>query len=114
MEPAVPVVGQPVRFLISISAPDFCCATGLNFGDGTPYVPVSPGSCTTTSNVTDAPVSHTYTAPGLYSVSFIAATFPCTPTFVDGHPVAGPISGAGIKACVLVGPTAVAYREPCS
>jgi hypothetical protein len=114
IDPAAPVVGQPVRFLVSISAPDSCCATALNFGDGGPYEKVSPGTCTTPSNVTDAVVTHTYAGPGLYPVMFLAATFPCTLTVVDGQPVAPAITGATIYACILVGPTTMAYREPCA
>jgi hypothetical protein len=117
MEPAAPLPGLPVRFIVDITAVDSCCATGLAFGDGPTFIPVAgagaPGTCASTTNFTGAVVTHTYEGPGLYAVTLVATTFPCQPTVVDGVPVPSAITGAQINACVAVG-RAIAYHEPCS
>jgi hypothetical protein len=113
MEPTAPMAGQPVRFIVDISSVQPCCATGLNFGDSQDFVPVAPGNCSASSNVTDLPATHTYAQPGVYKVQFLATTLPCYPTVVDGTPVLPPIYGTEITACIAVGPGAVAGPVRC-
>jgi hypothetical protein len=106
MEPSAPVAGQPVRFIVDISSVQTCCATGLNFGDSQDFLPVAPGNCTANSNVTGFAVSHTYDHPGVYKVTFLAATIPCHLSVVDGTVVPPTVVGTDITACIAVGTTA--------
>ncbi len=104
MEPAAPVAGQPVRFIIDQAAGAPCCALGLGFGDSPDILSLGGGTCTTDPNRTGIVATHTYAAAGSYTISLVAATFPCNVTIIDGHFVPGTITGAGITGCVAVGP----------
>lgn len=111
MEPAAPVAGRPVRFLVDdVSAPDGCCIVHMSFGDGT-ATPLTSGGCESPNTRTGMVTTHTFAAPGAYEVHLIVATFPCPPpTVVGGQIAPPPITGTDIRACIAVGPGTVPSR----
>ena len=107
MEPASPVVGQPVTFYIDdLIAQDPCCFVKIMFGDMTEANPVTDASCASPTTRTGMVATHTYAAPGNYRVGLFTATVPCTPpaAAVEGQPRPSPVHGVWIEACILVGP----------
>jgi len=106
MEPAVPVAGELVRFLVDITSDRSCCITHLDFGDGSePYA--GGGNCTNPSAGHTTVATHTYAAPGAYQARFLILSFPCAPmpTLPGGQPAPPMIYGPGaINACVVIGP----------
>ena len=104
MVPAAPVAGQPVTFYIDdVIAQDPCCGVALMFGDSPTSTNVTGGgSCDSPTSLKDLSITHTYAAPGAYEARLTTVTFPCGP--VIGDPPHRAIHGAGIHACIVVGP----------
>lgn len=107
MEPEVPVAGEPVRFVIDVSAPPGCCIVHLSYGDGGETA--GGGNC---ENPTKPGVTyfHTYASAGAYQARLIIATFPCRGP--DGQPPVPAIYGTSIDACIGVGPAGQAGCRP--
>jgi hypothetical protein len=103
IEPAAPMAGQPVTFVVDeLITQDPCCAVGLMFGDSPTFYNLTGGSCQSPTSLTNLSMSHTYTAPGAYEVQLATATFPCGP--IVGDPPHRAIHGVGLHVCVVVGP----------
>lgn len=112
MEPAAPVAGQVVRFLIEVSTTKPCCSFSMQFGDGSAYMPSGPVGCTSAAP-SSMVVSHTYASAGAYKASLKAAPFPCQPVTApgaEGFPVLLPSEGASLPACVGIGPGPAAEK----
>jgi hypothetical protein len=103
IEPASPVAGQPVTFVVDeLVTQDPCCAVALMFGDAPGFSNLTGGSCQSPTSLTNLSMAHTYAAPGAYEVVLAAVTFPCGPRIGDPpHPA---IHGDGLRVCVVVGP----------
>ena len=104
MEPSAPVAGEPVRFLVDITAERSCCIIHFDFGDGSEFS--GGGNCTDLSAGRTTVATHTYAAPGAYPARFLILSFPCAPipTVPGGQPAPPYIYGPGaINACVVVG-----------
>ena len=119
IEPAMPVAGRPVTFVIDeVTAPVTCCIIHL-VRDGT-TIPVQGAGGENPENgtcgsppVTRSGLSHTYTfaEPGVHAVLLMVLTTSCQMPAVGG-PTAPPTSGLlDLRACLTVGPeTAVPTR----
>lgn len=109
LEPAEPVAGEPVDFVVELTPVDGCCIVYLTFGDGSAIPLGVDAACTRTADTVRAVTRHTYAAPGAYRALLVVATVPCgglafPPTGLE--PAApGAIYGANINACVVIGPT---------
>lgn len=101
MEPASPLPGQPVRFLLDVVAPGACCAMNLSYGDG--VVSPNPGGGCDSPTTRTATLTHTFTSPGDYELFLVVITFPCDPKMVDGAFVPPPLYATSIKTCITVG-----------
>jgi hypothetical protein len=113
MEPAAPVPGQPVRFHVEVVTQGACCAMTLSYGDG--FAAPNAGSCDSPKRRTET-MTHTFAAPGDYELLFVASTFPCNGSVVDGQRIEPTIDGTGITACIGVGrllgpPTCTPYNH---
>lgn len=108
MEPALPIAGQAVRFIIDVSSTGPCCTVLFDFGDGSE--PFSwnnePRRCDTPSSLVAGArrtmASHVYATPGGYraSVGVMAGDLchqPPAPAPPDLHP-------AALLTCISVGP----------
>ena len=109
MEPALPVAGQPVTFVVEqVSAPTTCCIVHLSFGDGSDTSLLGSTGTAVCDNPTNSHAGlttrHTFAQSGAYEVLLIVATVPCRLEVVDGRPVPPSITGTEIRACVPVGP----------
>lgn len=111
LEPAAPVAGQPVRFLLEVSSADPCCVVLLDFGDGTPGYSLHNGrSCDGPSPLTPgshrAVATHTYAAAGAYKASLaVFSGDSCTSTIPPGGSPPPPFTGSvALTGCVSVGP----------
>jgi hypothetical protein len=103
------LAGQPVRFVIDLSAPYGCCMVHLILGDGAEAHPVrhtdvpSSGGCDAPEVQTGLVANHTYATAGAYDARLIVATFPCTPVPPGGQPPNPMIVGTSVNACIGVG-----------
>lgn len=110
IDPASPVDGQPVRFLIDYTGGDTCCIVELHFGDGSPHFLANHDPpCVKGGTLSPGPhstvVTHIYDEPGPYRVLVkILDGDLCTlpPVPVPGAPV--PLHHLEMFACVAVGP----------
>jgi hypothetical protein len=120
IEPATPVAGRPVTFVIDeVTAPVSCCIIHL-VRDGT-TIPVPGAAGENPENgicgsppVTRSGLSHTYTfaEPGVYAVLLMVLTTSCQMPAVDG-PAAPPASRLlDLRACLTVGPETAARALP--
>lgn len=105
MEPAAPVAGVPVRFVVEASDYPGCCLGAMAFGDesGTEAFNLERGCLQPRS--TKAVVTHTYAEPGAYQASVSAVVLPCSIRGSDDG-VAYWAQGRSVtsNACVGVGP----------
>lgn len=109
MEPAAPLAGQEVRFLIDVSSPtEQCCAMGFSFGDGADLPSVGQVDCEPPTDQHGIVVTHTYAAAASYQIYVMATSVPCTLTAVNGVPVMPPLSSVYIVGCAGVGPGSAA------
>ena len=116
IEPAAPVAGQPVRFVIDISSPDPCCTILVGFGDGAGGWGLNNGrSCETSPPLAPGPLtvstSHTYTKAGAYKVILSAFSGDsCQHRILN--PEEGPglpfVGAVNLTACIGVGPGSAA------
>ena len=121
IEPAAPVAGQPVRFVIDVSTTDPCCTVLLDFGDGGNGFTLNNGRlCETSAPLNPGPLrtstSHTYAAPGAYKASLsVFSGDSCTnPPLAPGAAPPLPFTGsANITACIGIGPGSAA-QQGCS
>ena len=105
MEPAAPLAGQEVRFVIDVSSStEQCCAMGFSFGDGADISPVGQVDCEPPTDQHGIVVTHTYAAAASDQIYVMAASVPCTLSAVDGVPVMPPLSSVYIVGCAGVGP----------
>jgi hypothetical protein len=103
IEPAAPMAGQPVTFVVDeLVTQDPCCAVALMFGDSPTFYNLTGGTCQSPTSLTNLSMTHLYAAPGAYEVRLAAATFPCGP--IIGDPPHRAIHGVGLHVCVVVGP----------
>lgn len=103
IEPAAPMAGQPVTFVVDeLITQDPCCAVAFTFGDAPSFFNVTGGTCQSPTSLTNVSMAHTYAAPGAYEVVLAAVTFPCGP--LVGDPPVPAIHGDGLRVCVVVGP----------
>lgn len=102
IEPAAPVAGQPVTFVVDeVIAQDPCCVVAIKFGDSS-YSNLGGGTCDSPTSLRDLRITHTYAAPGAYEAVLSTVTFPCGP--ITGDPPHRAIHGVGLHACIVVGP----------
>jgi hypothetical protein len=119
IEPAAPVAGQPVTFVIDqVTAPATCCVIHL-IPDGT-TVPIAGaygdnpeiGICgSPPATRTGLSYTHTFTEPGLYAVGLMVLTTSCQMPAVGGAAVP-PTNGLDLQACLMVGPETAARTRP--
>lgn len=104
MEPARPVAGQPVTFVVdSLITQDPCCAVAISFGDSPTFTNLTGGgSCASPTSLSNLSITHTYASPGAYEAVLATATFPCGP--IVGDPPHRAIHGVGLHVCIVVGP----------
>lgn len=119
IEPAMPVAGRPVTFVIDeVTAPVTCCIIHL-VRDGTTIPVPGAGGENPENGICGSPpatrsgLSHTYTyaEPGVHAVLLMVLTSSCQMPDIGG-PAVPPTSGLlDIRACLTVGPeTAVPTR----
>jgi hypothetical protein len=119
IEPATPVAGSPVTFVIDeVTAPVTCCIIHL-VPDGT-TIPV-PGAGGENREIgicgsppaTRSGLSHTHTfaEPGVYAVLLMVLTTPCQMPAV-GAPAVPPPNGLDLQACLTVGPVTPVPPRP--
>ena len=119
IEPAMPVAGRPVTFVIDeVTAPVTCCIIHL-VPDGTtipipgaggenPEIGICGSPPATRSGLTH---THTYAEPGVYAVLLMVLTTSCQMPAVGGPAVAPTNVLLDLQACITVGPgTAVPTR----
>lgn len=119
IEPALPVAGRPVTFVIDeVTAPATCCIIHL-VPDGTtiplpgaggenPEVGICGSPPATRSGLSH---THTFAEPGVYAVLLMVLTTSCQMPAVGG-PAVPPTNGLlDLQACLTVGPeTAIPTR----
>jgi hypothetical protein len=108
IEPASPLAGQPVRFVIDVTSADVCCIILVTYGESSIGAsnlaevcsgtePLSPGGDTFET-------THTYAAPGAYRATISAiAGDTCPQTTPPGGRVGTP--DVIIDACFAVSPS---------
>jgi hypothetical protein len=107
IEPAAPLAGQPVRFVIDVTSTKVCCIIMVDFGDGSLGAsnlaevcsgaePLSPGGDTFET-------TETYAAPGAYRATILASAGDICP---QSAPPGGRVGTPDviIAACFAVGP----------
>jgi hypothetical protein len=111
IEPAAPVAGQPVRFVLDVASADPCCRIMLDFGDGsTGFAHHNGGVCGDPPRLAPGPhqvvATHTYAAAGAFKAALIVLSGdPCATTFRPGEPPPPPFTGSvGLTGCIAVGP----------
>ena len=121
IEPAAPVAGQAVRFLIDYASAEPCCMVMLDFGDGSAGYglntsrtcgepsPLSPGAHSTAT-------THTYPAAGAYkaTLSVMAKDLcPQGPIPPGSSPPTPDFDAVSATACIAIGP-GTAGQKGCS
>lgn len=103
IEPAAPVAGQPVTFVVDeVITQDPCCAVAIRFGDSAVSSNLTGGTCDSPTSLRGLRITHTYDAPGAYEAVLTTVTFPCGP--ITGDPPHRAIHGVGLHVCIVVGP----------
>jgi len=120
IEPAMPVAGRPVTFVIDeVTAPVTCCIIHL-VADGT-TIPVRGASGENPENgICGSPPAtrsglshaHTFTEPGVHAVALIVLTTSCLMPAVGGPAVPPTNSFLDIQACLTVGPETTVQTRP--
>ncbi len=120
IEPASPVAGQAVRFLIDVSSSDPCCVIQLDFGDGAKFsVNAGGGTCAGDSPFSPGPHSyattHAYANPWTYRVQLgVISGDLCPQPTVPPGPSSAPISrSASLSGCISVGPPTTGQPAHC-
>jgi hypothetical protein len=107
IEPASPVAGQPVRFVIDVSSAQACCIILVIFGDGSLGASNLAEVCSGAEPLSPGPetfeTTHTYPAPGAYRATVsIEDGNSCPQSAPPGGRVGTP--DVTIEACFAVGP----------
>lgn len=107
IEPASPVAGQAVRFVIDVSSAEPCCIIVVNFGEGgetaTNLTDVCSGTEQLDPGSTTFETTHAYPAPGAYGATLLLdAGGPCPQSAPPGGRVG--TSDVVLEACFAVGP----------
>ena len=107
IEPASPIAGQPVRFVIDVSSTEVCCLILVHFGEGPATASNLPEVCSGTEPLSTGSstfeTTHAYAAPGAYRATLsVSAGDPCPQTAPPGGRVG--TSDVIIEACFAVGP----------
>jgi len=116
LEPAAPIAGQPVRFVIDVSSAEDCCIIAVSFGDGSVsasnLTEVCSGSEVLTPGAFTFETDNVYGAPGAYRAGIsIDAGGSCPQSAPPGGRVG--TSDVLIDACFAVGP-APAGQDGCT
>jgi hypothetical protein len=120
MEPAVPVAGRPVTFIIDeLTAPVTCCVIHLVLEGITVPVPGAGGENPEIGTCGSPPATraglshtHTFAEPGVYAVLLMVLTSPCQMPAAGG-PAVPPTSGLlDLQGCLTVGPEGAARTRP--
>lgn len=83
LEPARPVVGQPVRFSVAAAAGVGCCWLGLSFGDGA-SAGADDGRGCDSSTTRQAVARHAYPRAGQWTFTLTTAAGDCTGVATSG------------------------------
>ena len=120
IEPAMPVAGRPVTFVIDeVTAPVTCCVIHL-VPDGTTIPLPGAGGENPEIGICGSPPAtrsglshtHTFAEPGVYAVLLMVLTTSCQMPTVGG-PAVPPTNGLlDLQACLTVGPETTARTRP--
>jgi hypothetical protein len=120
IEPAMPVAGRPVTFVIDeVTAPVTCCIIHLVL-DGTTIPVPGAGGENPENGICGSPPArrsglshtHTFADPGVYAVGLMVLTTSCQMPAVGG-PAVPPTSGLlDLPACLTVGPATALPTRP--
>ena len=120
IEPAMPVAGRPVTFVIDeVTAPVTCCIIHLVVEGKTVPVPGAGGE-TPENGICGSPPAtrsglshtHTFTEPGVHAVALMVLTTSCQMPTTGGPAVAPTSTLLDLRACFTVGPEAAAATRP--
>jgi hypothetical protein len=107
IEPATPVAGQPVTFVIDeLTAPAACCIIHLSPALGT-TVPLAT-TCGDAASRAGLSYTHTYPEAGIHAFLLMVLTTSCP----DGTGQAGPMVALDLRGCITVGPDAARATKP--
>ena len=119
IEPAMPVAGRPVTFVIDeVTAPVTCCVIHL-VREGTTIPVPGAGGENPENGICGSPPAvrsglshtHTFAEPGVYAVLLMVITTSCQMP-ADGGPAVPPPNGLDLQACLTVGPETAARTRP--
>ena len=107
IEPASPVAGQPVRFVIDVSSAQPCCIILVGFGEGSAtaanVTEVCSGDEPLDTGASTFDTTHAYAVPGAFRATIsVDAGDVCPQTAPPGGRVGTP--DIIIDACFAVGP----------
>jgi hypothetical protein len=106
IEPASPVAGQPVTFVIDeLTAPAACCIIHLSPGLGT-TVPLAT-TCGDAASRAGLSYTHTYPEAGVHAFLLMVLTTSCP----DGTGRAEQKIGLDLRGCITVGPDAARAKK---
>ncbi len=120
IEPATPVAGRPVTFVIDeVTAPVTCCVIHLvpegttiplpGAGGENPEIGICGSPPATRSGLSH---THTFAEPGVYAVLLMVLTTSCQMP-AAGSPAVVPTNGLlDLQACLTVGPEAAIRTQP--
>jgi hypothetical protein len=120
IEPATPVAGRPVTFVIDeVTAPVTCCIIHL-VREGTTIPVPGAGGENPENGICGSPAAtrsglshtHTFAEPGVYAVLLMVLTSSCQMPAVGG-PAVPPTNGLlDLQACLTVGPATAVPSRP--
>ena len=120
IEPAMPMTGRPVTFVIDeVTAPATCCIIHL-VADGTTVPIAGAGGETPENGICGSPPArrsglshtHTFTEAGVHAVALMVLTTSCQMPATGGLPVPPTSTLLDLRACFTVGPEAAAATRP--
>jgi hypothetical protein len=120
IEPAMPVAGRPVTFVIDeVTAPVTCCIIHLVF-DGTTIPVPGAGGENPENGICGSPpatrtglsYTHTFAEPGVYAVALMVLTTSCQMPAVGGPAVPPANALLDLPACLTVGPETTVPTRP--
>ena len=120
IEPAMPVAGRPVTFVIDeVTAPATCCIIHLVVDGTTIPVPGAHGENPENGMCGSPPVrrsglshTHTFAEPGVHAVALMVLTTSCQMPAVGGPAVPPTNTLLDLRACLTVGPEAAVPTRP--
>jgi hypothetical protein len=120
IEPAMPVAGRLVTFVIDeVTAPVTCCIIHLVF-DGTTIPVPGAGGENPENGICGSPpatrtglsYTHTFAEPGVYAVALMVLTTSCQMPAVGGPAVPPANALLDLPACLTVGPETTVPTRP--